>query len=110
MIEECPDCGIAVLPWDGGNCPNQCWRENQVKEDIYIVIKTGEGGATLERLTKSDLLNRLTGNYYGNTEDVVNQCLPDEKDMMYWGNSVTIFKGDFVVPQIVTTATSYDLD
>ena len=110
MKEECEDCGAAILPWNGGSCPSQCWRKDKsMEEETYIVISVGEG-VRIEELDKSILLDRLNENYYGNTEDIVKHALPDEKDVMYWGKSLTIVKGKVTVPKSVETVTLFELD
>lgn len=74
----------------------------------YFLIHSGEDGGSAEKLSKEELLNRITENYYGEDAKILNE-VPEDGNMEYWGDSILIIKGEIVTPEPVELVKSYDI-
>ena len=70
----------------------------------YFVIHNSDGDTNVEKVSKSELEERLKENWYGENPEFLND-IPKERDTNYWGESYLIIKGQIATPkqkQVVT--------
>lgn len=82
----------------------------------YFLITSGEDGLTVERLTETELLERIEpdengDSYYGEALEFLSK-MPDVESGCFVGvedNAVVLIKGEIIVPKATKVATKYKL-
>ena len=72
---------------------------------MYIVIRTGADGISIDQMPKDLLEKQLEERYWGRVTCATE--LPKNSDSETWDESLIIIKGEVVVPEAVQTVTKY---
>ncbi len=80
--------------------------------EVYIVVSVGDG-ASIERLSRATLLNRLNEGFYGakhiwSAKDIESKFRDNRLDLMA-SSGLFIIKGDLIVPKAKTVVETWEL-
>ncbi len=78
----------------------------------YFIIKNRGGDTTVTKLSREELLERMTPDKHGDVEIDGEKALarfPAEPDTGYWGERFLIIKGHIVHPRPVEVVKKYEI-
>ena len=74
-------------------------------ESYFIIAGSEDGGCHMERVSKEECLQRISGDYYGSRRKILNRLPEDICNF----TDLVIIKGEIIVPKPKTVVTEYEI-